>query len=794
LPESKNYTLGERDTVESTVYVKRTLSSDLSVMIFCIAVAVLGGAGSLFAFSTAIKSGITLQTALFGSLAGFAVTLFLCVFRFFDSKKGGVSSLRIVFLTALILLTLIYVFREECADAIMGLLAAFYENRGEVYVYADTERAKNINYLLPLCLFSASEAAAVFYAVSLKRSTAVLILLTMPVPLILMCMGFFPAPLSLCAIAAAVLGTAAYKASERIYTGFFAMVMAVLCMISVNAFVERIALPYVNNLLSEDKHLSEMINDFRGGDTSPQSFKAGAIRHGELSKVGKIRFSGQTVLRAVFPKTDNTIYLRGFIAFDYYNNKWNEISGVSLENERSVARTFSDVTISPLLMDGANIKSDETYSFSVSDLTSNSEYIYLPYTMTPQSAEKFLSPDKTRFVYSLDSYGGSFYGGADLEVYRRIFEFNKILSDENSAEDEMLYRQFVYDNYLTVPDVFTGGELILDEGYEKFISETQSGDDDFKTQMNILSRKLYYIRNRLRENYAYDLNVGEVPEGRDFVNWFLEDTKAGSCSHFASAAVLLCRSAGIPARYVEGYIIKPKDFPGDSEEGESASVEIPDTRAHAWAEIYIDEFGWYPYEFTSGYGNIRTAVTEPTPAETTTAATAAPAVSETVPPETTAPMTAAAEKEEIIAETEEAKTPPSPLLLLILIVPAAIAYLPLRRAVILKSREKREAKFTPAEAVFYAYYEIMPILAKYGFAQNLMYDDFEAFIGEVGISVCGEAGKLAEIAVKTAFGGYEPSEEDKNQVLGIMKRTKDKYYAELPKKQQFREKYLRVFL
>ena len=59
--------------------------------------------------------------------------------------------------------------------------------------------------------------------------------------------------------------------------------------------------------------------------------------------------------------------------------------------------------------------------------------------------------------------------------------------------------------------------------------------------------------------------------------------------HFASAAVLLLRQLGIPARYVSGFT---------AELSADETVNVPDSAAHAWVEIYLDGFGWYPVEVT----------------------------------------------------------------------------------------------------------------------------------------------------------------------------------------------------
>ena len=52
----------------------------------------------------------------------------------------------------------------------------------------------------------------------------------------------------------------------------------------------------------------------------------------------------------------------------------------------------------------------------------------------------------------------------------------------------------------------------------------------------------------------YDPSTPAAPEGEDFVAWFLTESHRGYCMHFASAAVLLLRSMGVPARYVSGFV------------------------------------------------------------------------------------------------------------------------------------------------------------------------------------------------------------------------------------------------
>jgi transglutaminase-like putative cysteine protease len=70
---------------------------------------------------------------------------------------------------------------------------------------------------------------------------------------------------------------------------------------------------------------------------------------------------------------------------------------------------------------------------------------------------------------------------------------------------------------------------------------------------------------------------------------------AGVCQDYAHLAVALCRSAGIPARYVSGYLFTRNDATGeDVEDGGVARVQT-----HAWFEASLPGLGWYPLDPTN---------------------------------------------------------------------------------------------------------------------------------------------------------------------------------------------------
>ena len=85
-----------------------------------------------------------------------------------------------------------------------------------------------------------------------------------------------------------------------------------------------------------------------------------------------------------------------------------------------------------------------------------------------------------------------------------------------------------------------------------------------------------------------------MPRGKDFVEYFLFENKKGYCSHYASAATVLLRMWGVPARYVEGYVVKFDENLGNK-------MDVKDNSAHAWVEVYIDKIGWKVVDVTPGY-------------------------------------------------------------------------------------------------------------------------------------------------------------------------------------------------
>jgi len=99
------------------------------------------------------------------------------------------------------------------------------------------------------------------------------------------------------------------------------------------------------------------------------------------------------------------------------------------------------------------------------------------------------------------------------------------------------------------------------------------------------------IERWFHDNYYYSLNPGMAPDGNQ-LNWFLEESRKGYCSYFAFAMTRICRAAGIPSQVAVGFLTDP-------DTSTLGFVPVRSDQAHAWVEVWFDEYGWITFDPTS---------------------------------------------------------------------------------------------------------------------------------------------------------------------------------------------------
>ncbi len=113
------------------------------------------------------------------------------------------------------------------------------------------------------------------------------------------------------------------------------------------------------------------------------------------------------------------------------------------------------------------------------------------------------------------------------------------------------------------------------------------------TQLDVVARVERYLRDGGRFRYTTNLPEPGLSPLADFL---LRD-HAGDCQHFAGAAALLLRLAGVPTRVVAGF--------ATGEPQPDGRFEVRDVDAHAWIEVYFQGYGWVPFNPTPAAAQAR---------------------------------------------------------------------------------------------------------------------------------------------------------------------------------------------
>lgn len=92
-------------------------------------------------------------------------------------------------------------------------------------------------------------------------------------------------------------------------------------------------------------------------------------------------------------------------------------------------------------------------------------------------------------------------------------------------------------------------------------------------------------------SFTYTLETLSAPPGRDPIVWFLTENREGHCEYYASALALMCRSVGIDARVITGYVAI------DYNEATSSYI-VRASNAHAWIEAEALPGQWRTFDPT----------------------------------------------------------------------------------------------------------------------------------------------------------------------------------------------------
>lgn len=470
---------------------------------------------------------------------------------------------------------------------------------------------------------------------------------------------------------------------------------------------------------------------------------AGGVADGALTQDGGLQLHGvEDLALTTDARPEETVYLRGFIGGSYGENAWQPPDEAAFDSAAMNWKIEDDarLTIASLpFLRAAYDNTAEPHSMTVQRLNAGDTYTFAPYnaywndyyTLHGDGAADGQTVQEDVFLYYPRDTAATL-------LQARAGEAASVLDRMESS-----YAAYAASRYTALP-----------EGYEdiKTLCDTAAREQKL-TDAETISN---FIRTWLNTNCRYDANAPQPADGEDPIRYFLSTSQAGSSVQFASAAVLMFRAFGLPARYVVGYAA-PQSLFTQQADGSWQAV-LQDDNAHAWAEVYLTGQGWTPMEMTPGV--LVTAqeadYTSDLPQQDETGADAA------ADSETTAPAAQ--------------NTPSGGHAALWLMLPLAVMLLTAAGALLHRRRVLGlDAKRPCAQRVLAIFAALYAKLVRRGLPGTVSSDDgaFTTFLlKEVPELSAAEIGEMTALAQRAAFADDTLTEADVTAIRGWYRKIK----------------------
>lgn len=316
--------------------------------------------------------------------------------------------------------------------------------------------------------------------------------------------------------------------------------------------------------------------------------KTNSMPEGELSDLGAWEKSDEAALEITLDEPQK-LYIKGFVGEIYTEEGWEELPKEELaqyEDEFYWLHENGFFAQTEIVSALSALNDEKICAMTVKNVSACKERLFLPYALVgSEILDKEVIGDTGAKAHG-DEYSVSYVPGGLAEWYLAQAELSSE-QEENSHVKEYLsneyaYREFVYENYIDIPV----------EAYDALESCLNGSEaDSFSEIINA-------IISYLSENITYDEETVTKNGSEDFVEYFLQKSCRGYSVHYATAATLMLRYFGIPARYAEGYFLSAAEA---QKYGSEDTIILDENHAHAWAEYYLDGIGWVPFETTPGY-------------------------------------------------------------------------------------------------------------------------------------------------------------------------------------------------
>lgn len=425
----------------------------------------------------------------------------------------------------------------------------------------------------------------------------------------------------------------------------------------------------------------------------------------DLNTAGNRHYTGQTVLRVKNPQK-TPLYLHASSGSVYTGISWEPLPDsayTDLEN----TLYFNPQNMAGQFLSFYALPEEQSLltEIEVQNIAANRACLYAPYGLASRPEDL----SNATFVHDAYIRAKSPFGLSNYSVqawnvtgFSRPVDLERVSDPFHTAEQT--YRSFIDTYYTQLPNN-------LREKLQWFCSQQGIPNAGNASQERIISA----VAELVRSTGTYTLSPGVTPEGRDFVDYFLFESRKGYCVHYASTAVALLRAQGIPARYAEGYAVTAKDY------GVDGWADIPDRRAHAWAEVYTPGLGWQPLEVTPGVqlsSGIMNEQNSDTPENASSTPESEPESSsspDSSEPEPSSDMMESSSSSSMVSAPESGSlsAPFGVTAVTLLSIGGIVLLIALRRILVLKHREKR-FHGRDANSAAIAVYAYLQDLASFG--------------------------------------------------------------------------------
>ena len=327
---------------------------------------------------------------------------------------------------------------------------------------------------------------------------------------------------------------------------------------------------------------------------------------GDLRRAGLPSEDDVPMLRLTMSHPEK-LYLRGFTGETYENSVWSGPDDAACIDHAELFRALHAEEFYGQHMIAAAAEALDTVSPDAQQTTvitpvhACRKYRYLPYALTdtalldPSLIGDAGSPAAPLHRYDSTPFSVTSLSGGLPDWYETALSLSE--NTDNPAAAEYLRLEQAYCSYVTETD------RRLSEEAAAFCAALFGTE---KTERS-LSDILTLVQQTLDENFTYIKEPADMDhmESSELLSLRHSDDALaafasagyGTSAHFASAATLMLRYLGVPARYVEGYFLTADEAAGYSP-GEE--IVLTSAHAHAWSEFYIRGIGWVPFETVPG--------------------------------------------------------------------------------------------------------------------------------------------------------------------------------------------------